>query len=79
VKYRKSLLSKEVEGAIVGALQGLKERYAIEINTVGFDRNHVHILCRFLPKYSGGQVIKVLKSISGKRIFEEAPEVKKEL
>lgn len=79
MKYRKSLLSKEVEGAIVGALQGLKERYAIEINTVGFDRNHVHILCRFLPKYSGGQVIKVLKSISGKRIFEEAPEVKKEL
>ncbi len=79
VKYRKSLLSKEVEGAIVGALKGLKERYAIEINTVGFDRNHVHILCRYLSKYSGGQVIKIIKRISGKRVFEEAPEVKKEL
>ncbi len=79
VKYRKSLLSKEVEGAIVGALKGLKERYAIEINTVGFDRNHVHILCRYLSKYSGGEVIKIIKSISGKRVYEEAPEVKKEL
>jgi len=79
VKYRKSLVDKKVEGAIVEALKGLKERYAIEISTAGFDQNHVHILCRFLPKYSGGQVIKVIKSISGKRIFEEAPEVKKEL
>ena len=79
VKYRKSLLSKEVEGAIVGALKGLKERYAIEINTVGFDRNHVHILCRYLSKYSRGEVIKIIKSISGKRVYEEAPEVKKEL
>jgi len=72
-------VDKKVEGAIVEALKGLKERYAIEISTAGFDQNHVHILCRFLPKYSGGQVIKVIKSISGKRIFEEAPEVKKEL
>ena len=57
VKYRKALLNKEVEGAIVEALKGFKERYAIEISTVGFDQNHVHILCRFLSKYSGGQSI----------------------
>lgn len=79
VKYRKSLLNKKVEGAIVEGLKGIKERYAIEISTIGFDQNHVHVLCRFLPKYSGGQVIKVIKSIRGKRVFEEAPEVKEEL
>lgn len=79
VKYRKTLLNKKVEGAIVEALGGFKDRYAIEISTVGFDQNHVHILCRFLSKYSGGQVIKIIKSISGKRVFEEAPETKKEL
>jgi hypothetical protein len=32
-----------------------------------------------IHKYSGGQVIKVIKSVSGKRIYEESPEVKKEL
>ncbi len=79
VKYRKVLLNKEVEGAIVEALKGLKERYAIEISTIGFDQNHMHILCRYLPKYSGGQVIKIIKSISGKKVFEENPEVKKDL
>ncbi len=79
VKYRKSLLNRKVEEVIVGALRGIKERYAIEISEIGFDQNHVHILCRFLPKYSGGQVIRVIKSISAKRVFKEAPEIKKEL
>lgn len=72
-------MNKKVEGAIVEALKGLKERYAIEISTIGFDQNHMHILCRYLPKYSGGQVIKIIKSISGKKVFEEIPEVKKDL
>ena len=79
VKYRKSLLTTKVEQAIIEALRGIKERYAIEISEIGFDQNHVHILCRFLPKYSGGQVIRVIKSISAKRVFKEAPEIKKEL
>jgi putative transposase len=79
VKYRKSLLSTKVEQAIIEALRGIKERYAIEISELGFDQNHVHLLCRFLPKYSGGQVIRVIKSISAKRVFKEAPEIKKEL
>jgi len=72
-------LNKKVEGAIKEGLKGLKERYAIEISTIGFDQNHVHIMCRFLPKYSGGQVIKIIKSITGKRVFENAPEIKEEL
>ncbi|HDH12569.1 MAG TPA: IS200/IS605 family transposase [Nitrospirae bacterium] len=79
VKYRKSLLTTKVEQAIIEALRGIKERYAIEISEIGFDQNHVHMLCRFLPKYSGGQVIRVIKSISAKRVFKEAPEIKKEL
>ncbi len=79
VKYRKSLLNRKVEEVIVGALRGIKERYAIEISEIGFDQNHVHLLCRFLPKYSGGQVIRVIKSISAKRVFKEVPEIKQEL
>jgi len=36
-------------------------------------------LLRFIPTYSGSQVVKVIKSISGRMVFEKAPEVKKEL
>ena len=79
VKYRKSLLNKKVEQIILKSFKGFKERYAIEISHVGFDENHIHMLVRFLPKYSGGQVIKIIKSISARHIFQKVPEIKKEL
>lgn len=60
-------------------MKGFKERYAIEIYQVGFDQDHIHILCRFLPKYSGGQIVRVIKSITSQHIFKEVPKVKKEL
>ncbi|MBI2436294.1 MAG: transposase [Candidatus Magasanikbacteria bacterium] len=53
IKYRKSLFNDRTERIILEILKGFKERYAIEISHIGFDKNHVHILCRFLPKYSG--------------------------
>ena len=79
VKYRKSLLDKRVQKVMLESMEGFRERYAIELQQVGFDQNHVHILCRFLPKYSGGQVIRLIKSITSRNIFKEAPEVKKSL
>jgi putative transposase len=32
-----------------------------------------------LPKYSGGQVIRLIKSITSQKIFKDYPKVKKEL
>ena len=79
IKYRKSLFTEKVEKIVVEVAKGLHERYATQISHIGFDKNHVHFLCRFLPKYSGGQVIRLIKSITAKRIFKEIPETKKEL
>ena len=79
VKYRKALISEKTEKIILETTKGFKERYAIEISHVGFDKNHVHFLCKFLPKYSGGQIIRLIKSITAKEVFEGVPEIKKEL
>ena len=79
IKYRKSLFNKQTEEKLLETIRGFKERYAIEISHVGFDKNHVHILCRFLPKYSGGQVIRLIKMITAKHLFSECREIKKEL
>jgi len=78
IKYRKSLFNDKLEKIILETLKGFKERYAIEISHIGFDKNHIHLLCKFLPKYSGGQVIKLIKSITSRRIFKQAPEIKRE-
>lgn len=78
VKYRKTILDSEVKEIILQILKGFKERFAINIHSVGFDQDHVHILCQFLPKYSGGQVIKLIKSLTGRQVLK-LPQVKKEL
>ena len=72
-------MSEKTEEIILEIAKGIKERYAIEVSHVGFDKNHVHILCRFLPKYSGGQVIRLIKSITSREVFKRVPEIKKEL
>ncbi len=79
IKYRKALLNEKTEKVIIETTQGFKERYAIEVSHIGFDKNHVHFLCKFLPKYSGGQVIRLIKSITAQEIFKGIPEIKKEL
>ncbi len=79
VKYRKALLDNKVQQVIVATIKGFKERYAIEVSTIGFDQDHIHILCRFLPKYSGGQIVRILKSVTGRGIFAQIQGIKKEL
>jgi len=79
IKYRKSLFGSKIEKVMLETVKAFKERYAIEVSHVGFDRNHVHFLCKFLPKYSGGQVIRLIKSITAREIFKQIPGVKKEL
>ncbi|PIQ68365.1 MAG: IS200/IS605 family transposase [Candidatus Taylorbacteria bacterium CG11_big_fil_rev_8_21_14_0_20_46_11] len=79
VKYRKSLFAPEVEKLMLGILEGFKERFAIDIHTVGFDQNHVHLLLRFLPKYGAGEVIGLLKSQTASQLFKFMPALKKEL
>jgi len=76
IKYRKPLFKPAIEGLIAKVLKGLKERYSIEVYLIGFDKNHIHILCRFLPKYSGTQVVRLIKSITSQIIFKQVPAVK---
>ena len=79
VKYRKSLLTPDVEKLILSTLDGFKERFAVDIHTIGFDQNHVHLLFRSLPTHGVGKVIGLLKHHTAKTIFKFIPSIKKEL
>jgi len=46
----------------------------LEIET---DRDHVHFPIRSIPKYSVTEIIRIIKSITAKKIFEKYPKVKK--
>ena len=41
--------------------------------------DHVHLFLSFPPRYSISKAVGILKSISASRVFQEHPEVKREL
>ena len=79
VKYRKALLDEAVVKIIGETAQGIQERYDIEFEQLGCDRDHIHIRCSAHPKIAPGQIVRVFKSITGREIFRRKPSVKKVL
>lgn len=61
VKYRKALLDKMVIRIIEETAYGIQERYAIEIEALGMDKNHIHLLLSAHPKISPGEIVRILK------------------
>ena len=72
-------MSEEVVGIIVATAQGIAERYDIEMERIGCDKDHIHLLCTAHPKIAPGQVVRVFKSITAREIFRRVPEMKREL
>ena len=79
VKYRKALLSEPIVKKIKGIVEDICQRYELEIEEMGCDENHIHLLCSFHPKYGGGEIVRVFKSNVARELFRQFPELKKEL
>ena len=79
VKYRKALLDQDVVEIIGATVIEIQERYEIEFESMGMDKNHIHILCSAHPKVAPGKIVQIFKSITAREIFRQKPEIKKEL
>jgi putative transposase len=79
VKYRRALLRPEIEEALVKIGVEIGERYDMEFEQMGADRDHVHLLCSAHPKISPGSIVRVYKSITARELFKTFPDLKKEL
>ena len=79
VKYRRALLDEAVGKIIVETAAEISERYDIEFERIGCDRDHIHLLCSAHPKVAPGQIVRVFKSITAREIFRRKPSVKKAL
>ena len=55
VKYRKALLDKMAIKIIEETAEGIQERYAIEMEALGMDKNHIHLLSSSHPRYHLGK------------------------
>jgi putative transposase len=79
VKYRKALLEAEMPKEIKAIAKEISERYEIEFEQIGCDKDHIHILCLFHPKYSIGATVRKFKSITARELFKRFPQLKKDL
>jgi putative transposase len=79
VKYRKALLDREVIEIIRETAVGIQERYEIEMERMGMDNDHIHLLCGAHPKIAVGKIVQIFKSITAREIFKRKPAVKADL
>ncbi|MCK4356027.1 IS200/IS605 family transposase, partial [Candidatus Bipolaricaulota bacterium] len=70
---------EEIVQAVKEIALEIQERYEIEMEQIGCDRDHIHVLCRAHPKYAPGQLVRVIKSITARELFKRFPKLRKEL
>jgi len=51
----------------------------MKFETIGFDEDHVHLMIQSVPRYSPSKIFQIVKSITAIKLFEEHPDLKKEL
>ena len=78
-KYRKWILREEIRNAARELFQEILEARDCEVEEMEIASDHVHIFTRMPPRYSIGEMVRVLKAVSAKEIFRRFPEVKREL
>ena len=78
-KYRKWILRGDVREHVRSLFPQLSEDFDFEIEEMEIAEDHVPLFLSFPPRYSIAKSVGILKSISASRVFQDHPEVKKEL
>ena len=78
-KYRKIVLSNEVDNAIKKICIEISKRYEMHFVEIRADKDHVHFLVQSVPTYSPTKIVRTIKSITAREIFRQIPSIKKEL
>lgn len=80
VKYRRKVLSQDVEAYLKDIIQLIAEDkgFTVKLFEVG-DGDHVHVFVSAPPKLSITSIVKYLKGISGRKLFENFPELRARL
>ena len=78
-KYRRVVVDENVDRVLRETCEGISERYEIYFIEIGADLDHVHFLIQSIPSLSPSEIVRIVKSITAKRVFKECPKVKKKL
>jgi REP element-mobilizing transposase RayT len=71
------VFDKKVDQTLVEICLEFEKRYEIHFLEIGTDKDHVHFLLQSVSMKSPTSIMKMLKSLTAREIFQRHPEVKK--
>ena len=77
--YRRVVITDAVDQTIKHTCLEIAKRYSIHFLEIGTDKDHVHFLVQSVPMYLPKNIVQTIKSINGREVFSQNPEVKKQL
>ena len=78
-KYRKMALKDEIGAFVTKLIQEVAERYDIKIEELAVMQDHVHMFVTAIPELSPAEIMRVVKSITAREVFQNYPRIKKML
>ncbi len=78
-KYRKSILSGEMEKRLNELFKEIAEQFGFEIDVMDMMLDHVHLFLSAPPRYSPSKIVNTFKGITSRIMFQEFPQLKKHL
>ncbi len=79
MKYRRSMISKEIGESLQEICIQISERYEIHFVEIGHESDHVHFLVQSVPNLSVSEITRTIKSITAKQLFQRHPEIEVKL
>ncbi|MCK4730032.1 MAG: IS200/IS605 family transposase [Candidatus Aenigmarchaeota archaeon] len=77
VKYRKHmLLEKVLLQYIKQIILEIGKRYWFKFEAIGVEEDHLHIVVGAPPRNSPSDIMRIVKSITEKQIFQDYPDIK---
>ena len=78
VKYRRKILSPEIEEYLKHLVQQIAEDkgFTVHLFEAG-EGDHIHCFVSAPPKLSVTNIVKYLKGITGRKLFERFPEIRR--
>lgn len=79
VKYRRKVITEEISITVKQVCIEISERFEIQFLEIGTDEDHVHFLVQGVPTLTVEKIVRTIKSITARLVFQRYPMLKKDL
>lgn len=79
VKYRKKIIEIQISNFIKDVCIEISDRFEIQFVEIGTDEDHVHFLVQSVPTISVDRIVRTIKSLTARMVFQSFPSIKNEL